>query len=600
MGNQNRSYFRTLQGKINLSLLFIVAVAVISFMMISIHQSRAAVENTAVEYTSQLIEMVNESIDSYIMNMENIAQIAVEDSDVKRYLFSEEDKERLEESYGEEVSELFQTLKDTGNDICNIGVISKNGRYLINDSDTQMNPYAEFAEMEWYEKALQGKEVISSSHVQNIVSNEYPWVVTLSQMIPGRKEEESAVFFVDLNFSSISSLCEKIYLGDKGYVFILDEAGNLIYHPRQQLIYSGLWEEEFSSVLKPEENTVFSADGQKLYTISKSQVTGWRVVGVTYLEEMLARTNRLRNLYCLMAIVLMGVALMLSVFLTDMVTMPLRRLRGSMKVVENGNFDVEIQEPDTGDEISDLFHSFKNMVLRIRRLVEENNAEQREKRKSELNALQAQINPHFLYNTLDSIIWMAEGGNTRNVVIMTSSLAKLLRKSISNKNEVVTLEEEIEYTKGYLTIQKMRYEDKLEYEIDVEPAVLRTEIVKLIVQPLVENAIYHGIKYKEGKGLIRVEGGFQGDEIVIRVTDDGVGMTKEELNHIFDERKTDTRKNSVGVLNVHRRIRLYYGIEYGLSFESEKGRGTTVTIHLPAAGIGKNVKLVDEGGKEEE
>lgn len=599
MENRNRSYFGTLQGKINLSLLFIVAVAVISFMMISIHQSRVAVENTAVEYTSQLIEMVNESIDSYIMNMENIAQIAVEDSDVKRYLFSAEDEVRLKEGYGERVSELFQTLKDTGSDIRNIGVISESGRYLINDSDTQMNPYAEFAEMEWYEKALQGKEVISSSHVQNIVSDEYPWVVTLSQMIPGKKEGESAVFFVDLNFSSISSLCEKIYLGDKGYVFILDEAGNLIYHPRQQLIYSGLWEEEFSSVLEPEENTVFSADGQKLYTISKSQVTGWTVVGVTYLEEMLARTNRLRNLYCLMAIVLMGVALMLSVFLTDMVTMPLRRLRGSMKVVENGNFDVEIEEPDTGDEISDLFHSFKNMVLRIRQLVEENNAEQREKRKSELNALQAQINPHFLYNTLDSIIWMAEGGNTRNVVIMTSSLAKLLRKSISNKNEVVTLEEEIEYTQGYLTIQKMRYEDKLEYEIEVEPAVLRTEIVKLIVQPLVENAIYHGIKYKEGKGLVRIEGGFQGDEIVIRVIDDGVGMTKEELNHIFDERKTDTRRNSVGVLNVHRRIRLYYGVEYGLSFESEKGRGTTVTIHLPAAGIGKNARLVEEGGKEE-
>ena len=249
--------------------------------------------------------------------------------------------------------------------------------------------------------------------------------------------------------------------------------------------------------------------------------------------------------------------------------------------MENGNFDVEVEEPDTGDEISDLFRSFRNMILKIRELVEQNTAEQREKRKSELNALQAQINPHFLYNTLDSIIWMAEAGDRKNVVLMTSALAKLLRKSISNRNEMVTLEEEIEYTRSYLIIQKMRYVDKLEYEMDVESAILQMEVVKLIVQPLVENAIYHGIKYKEGKGLVRIEGGFGEDQVVLRIIDNGVGMTKTQLAHVFDERETDTRRNGVGVLNVHRRIRLHYGGEYGLSFESAEGEGTTVSIHLP-------------------
>ena len=375
-------------------------------------------------------------------------------------------------------------------------------------------------------------------------------------------------------------LCEKTNLGTKGYVFIMDEEGNLIYHPRQRLIYSGLWEEEFTAD-KANGGVVFSEDGQKLYTVSWSEVTGWTMVGVTYLDEMMSRTDRLRNLFYLMAIVLVGVALTLSIFLTDMITMPLRRLRGTMKVVENGNFDVEVEEPDTGDEISDLFRSFRNMILKIRELVEQNTAEQREKRKSELNALQAQINPHFLYNTLDSIIWMAEAGDRKNVVLMTSALAKLLRKSISNRNEMVTLEEEIEYTRSYLIIQKMRYVDKLEYEMDVESAILQMEVVKLIVQPLVENAIYHGIKYKEGKGLVRIEGGFGEDQVVLRIIDNGVGMTKTQLAHVFDERETDTRRNGVGVLNVHRRIRLHYGGEYGLSFESAEGEGTTVSIHLP-------------------
>lgn len=581
MARQNSSYVKSLQGKINISLLFIVAAAVVSFMIISITQSRSAVRNTAIEYTSQLIDMMNESIDSYITSMESIAQIVAENSDVRSYLWAETEEEYLREEYGGRMTELFRTLKDTGGDICNIGIIGENGRYLINNTDTEINPYAGYEKTQWYQRALQGEEVITSSHVQNIVIDEFPWVVTLSRKIPGRAGGTDAVLFVDLNFSSISRLCEKTNLGTKGYVFIMDDAGNLIYHPRQRLIYSGLWEEEFTPDMMSGEDVVFSGDGQKLYTISKSEITGWTMVGVIYLDEMMSRTDRLRNLFYLMAIVLVGVALMMSVFLTDMVTKPLRKLRETMKVVENGNFDVEVEEPDTGDEISDLFRSFRSMILKIRELIDQNTAEQREKRKSELNALQAQINPHFLYNTLDSIIWMAEGGNMKDVVLMTSSLAKLLRKSISNKNEMVTLEEEIEYTRSYLTIQKMRYVDKLEYEIDVEPAVMRMEIVKLIIQPLVENAIYHGIKYKEGKGLIRITGGFVDDQVILKVSDNGVGMSEEELSHVFDERVTDTRKNGVGVLNVHRRIRLYYGGEYGLSFESGEGKGTCVSIHLP-------------------
>lgn len=581
MARQNSSYAKSLQGKINISLLFIVAAAVVSFMIISITQSRSAVRNTAIEYTSQLIDMMNESIDSYITSMESIAQIVAENSDVRSYLWAETEGEYLREEYGGRMTELFRTLKDTGGDICNIGIIGENGRYLINNTDTEINPYAGYEKTQWYQRALQGEEVITSSHVQNIVIDEFPWVVTLSRKIPGRAGGTDAVLFVDLNFSSISRLCEKTNLGTKGYVFIMDDVGNLIYHPRQRLIYSGLWEEEFTPDMMSGEDVVFSGDGQKLYTISKSEITGWTMVGVIYLDEMMSRTDRLRNLFYLMAIVLVGVALMMSVFLTDMVTKPLRKLRETMKVVENGNFDVEVEEPDTGDEISDLFRSFRSMILKIRELIDQNTAEQREKRKSELNALQAQINPHFLYNTLDSIIWMAEGGNMKDVVLMTSSLAKLLRKSISNKNEMVTLEEEIEYTRSYLTIQKMRYVDKLEYEIDVEPAVMRMEIVKLIIQPLVENAIYHGIKYKEGKGLIRITGGFADDQVILKVSDNGVGMSEEELSHVFDERVTDTRKNGVGVLNVHRRIRLYYGGEYGLSFESGEGKGTCVSIHLP-------------------
>ena len=165
---------------------------------------------------------------------------------------------------------------------------------------------------------------------------------------------------------------------------------------------------------------------------------------------------------------------------------------------------------------------------------------------------------------------------------MTSSLARLLRRSISNEREVVTVAEEVEYTQDYLTIQKMRYKDKLEYEILVDQEIAQEGIVKLILQPLVENAIYHGIKYKEGKGMIRIRGFRQEDKIVLQVEDDGSGMDEETLTHIFEKHTKDTKSNGVGLKNVNERLQLYYGTEYGLKYESKIGEGTTATVILPA------------------
>jgi len=569
---------KSLSRRINLSFLLIVAIAVVSFMVVSINRSSRAIQDASVEYTLQLIKMVNEKIEFYIENMENISHIVINNSDVRNYLSMDSEQK----VYAQKVEEQFQTLKETRDDIYNIGIIGINGRYLINNFDTQLNSFANLERMNWYSKSLHGEEVITSSHVQNIVSDEYSWVVTMSKAIRNPLTNEVlGVFFVDLNYRSISNLGDDINLGLKGYVFMIDEAGDIVYHPKQQLLYSGLWEEEMDSILNAKTDVLTSADGNKLYTLSKSEVTGWRVVGVTYLDEMLSGTDEIINMYYLLAIVLIIVAMFLAVLLTNKITLPLRRLENSMKAVEEGNFEVEIASPEVRDEIGNLIFSFQIMIRKIKQLIENNNKEQEEKRKSELNALQAQINPHFLYNTLDSIIWMAEDGNTKDVVLMTSALAKLLRKSISNKHELVTIAEEIEYTKSYLTIQKMRYKDKLKYSIDVDPAIENKEIIKLIIQPLVENAIYHGIKYKEGMGTIFIEAGYHDKGILIRVIDDGQGMSEEQLRHIYDEREIDTKKNSVGVLNVHRRIQLYYGSEYGIGFVSNIGVGTIASIYLP-------------------
>ena len=298
-------------------------------------------------------------------------------------------------------------------------------------------------------------------------------------------------------------------------------------------------------------------------------------------SELMYRANATRGIYLLIAFVLFMAALILAYLLSNEITKPIKSLEKSMKEVERGNFAHAALEVRDENEIGHLSRNFNMMTEEIQNLIEQRDREQQIKRKSELKVLQSQINPHFLYNTLDSIIWMAEWGKNQEVVRMTSSLAKLLRRSISNEQEEVTVAEEAEYTETYLTIQKMRYKDKLEYEIAMEPEILQEKVIKLILQPLVENAIYHGIKYKEGKGLLCIRGFRKGDRMVLEVQDDGKGMDADTLEHIFEKHKRDTRSNGVGLNNVNERIQLYYGGEYGISFQSSPGKGTKATIILP-------------------
>lgn len=299
------------------------------------------------------------------------------------------------------------------------------------------------------------------------------------------------------------------------------------------------------------------------------------------MEELLRRSNEAQSIYVLVAMGLMAVALFFSRFVAKSITLPIQRLCDSMERVQEGDFSVSDIVVDSENEIGSLTKSFNVMTQRIHELMAQNIREQEAKRKSELKALQSQINPHFLYNTLDSIIWMAEGKKNEEVVLMTASLARLLRQSISNEDELVSIGQEIEYARGYLTIQKMRYKDKLEFRIEVEPSILNIRLIKLVLQPVIENAIYHGLKYKESRGLLLVKGFMKNGNAVLQVIDDGVGMDQETLDHIYERHKVDYHSNGVGIYNVQKRLQLYYGNEYGIVYESKPGEGTTATITIP-------------------
>lgn len=575
--------FSSIQSVIFATVAVLILSAVVIVTGVSMKFTNTSIFENSSEYTHTIIQQMNQNIDSYIDYMENIAYLISSNEDVQDYLFDE----KIDNEGRYRILNQLQTILDSRSDIRNVGIISKNGRMLINDGSKSVNQDLDLNTQEWYATALEKPNgpILTSSHVQHIISGERPWVITLSRGIRDRSGsgEKEGVFFIDLNYSAISELCDQSTVGTKGYAFILDAKGNIVYHPQQQQLYNELQTENISLIMDTDEDTVLTGTGNdgKLYSISRSEKTGWTVVDCTSVRELLRKSRQAQSVYVLTAIILVIVALLFSRFMARSITLPIQKLRDSMKKVQEGDFSVSDVVVDSKNEIGSLTKSFDVMTHRIHELMEQNVHEQEEKRKSELKALQSQINPHFLYNTLDSIIWMAEGKKNEEVVLMTASLARLLRQSISNEDEVVPIANEVEYARGYLTIQKMRYKDKLEFQIEVDSSILYIPLIKLVLQPIIENAIYHGLKYKESKGLLIVKGFMKDGNAVLQVIDDGVGMDEETLAHIYDKHKVNYHSNGVGVYNVQKRLKLYYGEDYGITYTSELGKGTTATITIP-------------------
>lgn len=542
--------------------------------------STNAAEKSSREHTSQLIEQVNTNIETYVNYMENISQMVLFNYDIREYLAKgTQDNENLEQRISNQLSSVLNTRKD----ISSILIFDNDGN-IIPTKQIKLNKFVDPTQQSWYKKAIEanGKVVISSSHVQNVIQDEYKWVVSLSRELSSEDAKQLGVLLVDLNYSVINDLCNKIKLGKKGYIFILDQDGNIVYHPQQQLIYSSLKTEMIDQVMSSNTNNFTTSEGKnsRMYTINQSKNTGWKIVGVTYVDELVPNKREIQTYIFMWGIGLTLIAVILSIILSLRISRPIKRLETSMKEIEKGNFDIQVNI-ESSNEIGQLSKRFNRMTTVIKELMFQNITEQELKRKSELKALQAQINPHFLYNTLDSIIWMAEGKKSEEVVEMVAALARLFRISISKGQEMISIANEIEHIKSYLTIQKMRYKDQLDFEIDVDKQILGNKVFKIILQPLVENSIYHGIKNNEGVGIVRITGRIIDGRILLQVIDNGIGMSKESIRHMFEKTEKSVNGSGIGVSNVNQRIRLYFGDPYGITFESELGQGTTANIWLP-------------------
>ena len=417
---------------------------------------------------------------------------------------------------------------------------------------------------------------MTAPHVETIFDRYYPWVVTMTARLD--EGGEAAWVSLDLSFSSLSSYINNVGIGTRGYCFLLDAGGNIIYHPQQQLIYSGLKSED-TAALAALEDGVYD-NGTVITCVNSVEDSGWRVVGVSYVDELVDRNMaEMMQLSALLGALVLGGAVLTSWLLSRLLGRPLRGLAAAMESFEK-DADHFTYHPVGGTrEVQELSASFSHMVGRIQQLMVTVRQEEVNLRKTELKALQAQINPHFLYNTLDSIAWMCEQGQNADAVRMVHALARLFRISISKGHELIPIAREIEHAESYLQIQKYRYKNRFTYRFEVDPGCLDYLCNKITLQPIIENAINHGLDLMVEEGHITVEVCPDGQDILFRVRDDGVGMTPEQVAAILNKGPSD--RTGIGIKNVNDRLKIYFGKQYGLRIDSVPDEGTCVEIRMP-------------------
>ena len=341
------------------------------------------------------------------------------------------------------------------------------------------------------------------------------------------------------------------------------------------MIYAGLKEEKYNYL---EDGSHIEKDA--IYSVQSLDNCEWKIISVCYIDEMI--TNKVNHIMKTLFVIFLVVVLFTVIiirFFSKLFSNPAKELANAMREFEKDTNNFEFKTIEGTAEITSLTESFEHMVVQIKELVETVRQEEITLRKTELKALQAQINPHFLYNTLDAIAWLCEEERYKDAVEMVNSLAKLFRISISRGHELITIEKEMQHAKSYLKIQNFRYKNQFTYSFDVDEECLNYLCNKITLQPIIENAIYHGIDRMVDEGKINIGIHQKGDTILFTVEDNGVGMTEEQCEEILHKDASD--RVGIGIKNVNDRIKIYFGEEYGLTIQSELDEGTRVTISMP-------------------
>lgn len=562
--------------------------ALVAILLIGISlYSRLAGQLTATiqEENQAVITQVNRSVDSYLRTIMKLSD--------SLYYGVIKNADMSADSVNSEITLLYDNNKDC---ISNIALLTKEGELLEAVPAARLKTGMDVTGEEWFANTLERTDNLhfSMPHVQYIFDNsenQYRWVITLSRAveITYGTSTDQGVLLLDISYGSLQQLLDNISLGNGGYLYLINSTGELIYHPQMQLIDSGF----------AQENNLVAAgyrDGnyRETYqgevrdiTVKSVGYTGWKMIGVTP-EKGFALNNLKTKLFVVFVLAFfLFILAVINAYISSKITNPIQELEKSVNALEAGELDTEVY---TGGsyEIRHLGRSIGDMAGQIKVLMNDIVAEHESKRKSEFDTLQSQINPHFLYNTLDIIVWMIENEQKAEAVKVVTALARFFRISLSKGKSIILVKDELEHVRNYLMIQQMRFKNKFTYTIDAEPETLGLASLKLMLQPLVENAIYHGMEFMDGDGEIEVKVRREGEDLWFIIRDNGLGMTTEQVESLLSEHPhvTSKRGSGIGVKNVNERIRLYFGEQYGLLIESEPDEGTVIRIHLPAVPYG--------------
>lgn len=535
-----------------------------------------------VQNTQEITEQTKEAMEDYLVTMRQI-------SDTVYYnVVKESDFSAQEQDIHTGMNLLYEANKDN---LRSIAIYNDYGSLMAAEPIASQKEEPDVTNQGWYKQAENGMENIhfSTPHIQNLFDDgtmRYYWVISLSRAVELTDGGEShmGVLLVDMDYFRISRMMEQLNAQNSGkYYYLCDGDGKIIYHPNQVQIGSGISKEDNVAAAKHKDGVydeTFDGEHRKII-VDTISYTGWKLVGVippsTFAQDMF-HTGLFIALYItLMAMVLVVINRIVSL----RISRPISKLNESVMEYEAG------EKPEIyiggSSEIRHLGHSVQQSYEQIDSLMKKIILEHNERRKSELDALQSQINPHFLYNTLESITWMVEGEHNDKAVFMITQLAKLFRISLSKGRTVITVKDELQHAQSYMNIQKVRYKNAISVVFDVAPEISSYCIVKLVLQPILENSINYAVNDMDDDGVIKVTGELKDGNVILSVIDNGIGMSEEQMDSVLtDENQEHKHGSGVGLVNVNKRLQLFFGKEHGLKVESKLDEGTKVTISIPA------------------
>lgn len=560
--------------------LSLVTVTVMGFLLY--HRFKLASDKSAVANTEMTVESTIDRLNSSLLDLRQISD-AANYNIVQEYDISSQEFTR-------QFSMLYETNVDK---IQSLALYGYDGMLIESEPVATVKDNVKVAEQKWYQDARSEIENIhfSTPHVQNLFDDgtfRYHRVVSLSRSVDinDGSTSGSGVLLVDMKYSVLEDMLERINETSSGiYYYLCSRDGEIIYHPRWTEINRGLFKEKNNKAASYEDGIYeMKTDGQKENIVVGSVAyTGWKLIGVVPESVQETSINKFRYYIITTILILVMMLLQVNRFISRKISRPIRELDESVKAYEAGAMpDIYI---GGSAEIRHLGYSVQKSYEQIEALMKEIIQQQTERRKSELDALQSQINPHFLYNTLESITWMIEAQRNKEAVVMISELAKLLRVSLSRGKMIISIGDELQHSRSYMNIQRVRYKERFKVEFLIDEEIKNYCIVKLVIQPLLENAIYYGVGNmdEDDDGQILIRGEKKGEDIYISIEDNGMGMPEDIRSNILtDNSKVPKHGSGVGVINVHSRISLMFGPEYGLEVYSELDEGTKVVIHIPA------------------